>query len=61
MPTKGEEIPPPPRKEPSEKPLKPGMTYTQHWTRGEQIENAKEDGTLDEIKPPLTPEEEAAL
>lgn len=42
-------------------PLEPGMTYVYHWTRKEQIENAVEDGTIDEIQPPLTPEELADL
>ena len=32
-----------------------------HWTRAEQIANAKEDGTLDVIQPPLTDAERAAL
>lgn len=40
MPKKGREIPPPAPREVPE--LEPGMTYTQHWTRKEQIENALE-------------------
>ncbi len=37
--------------------LKPGMTesrpetHIQHWTRQEQIANAKADGTLREMRP----------
>ncbi len=27
---------------------------TKHWTRAQQIANAIEDGTLAEIRPPLT-------
>lgn len=30
-----------------------GFTFTQHWTRQEQIDNASADGTLDDIQPPL--------
>ncbi len=32
-------------------------THVLTWTRKEQIENAQEDGTTDELAPPLTPEE----
>ena len=35
--------------------------WGQHWTRKEQIQNAKEDGTITEIRPPLTREEQEAL
>ena len=31
-----------------------GRSYVRHWTREEQIENAKEDGTAEEMVPPLT-------
>ena len=32
-------------------------TLVAHWTRDEQIENAKEDDTIADIAPPLSPEE----
>ena len=32
-------------------------TRVAHWTRDEQIENAKEDGTVAEIMPPLSDRE----
>lgn len=36
---------------------KSGRSYIQHWTREEQIENAKESDTIEEMKPPLTTKE----
>ena len=38
---------------------KSGRSYVRHWTREEQIENAKEDGTAEELQPPLTNDERA--
>ena len=38
---------------------KSGKTYVRHWTREEQIENAMEDETVEEMSPPLTAEERA--
>lgn len=32
-------------------------TLARHWTREEQIENAYEDGTENEMQPPLKPKE----
>ncbi len=34
-------------------------SYVRHWTREEQIANAMEDGTVEEMKPPLTADERA--
>lgn len=54
MPTKGKKIPPPEAKKIKEfDPEDIGMTFTEHWTRQEQIDNAVADGTLSEMKPPL--------
>lgn len=36
-------------------------THVQHWTRKEQIANAVESGTLDEMRPPLTEKEKTRL
>lgn len=41
--------PPPDLKEGGED-IRP-ITYVQHWTRKEQIANAKADGTLAEMRP----------
>ncbi len=30
-----------------------GRSRVYHWTRKEQIDNAYEDGTVDEMQPPL--------
>lgn len=60
MTKKGEKIELPERKE--VEPLPPedwGMTFTEHWTREEQIENAVEDGTYEEMRPRLTAKERA--
>ncbi len=34
-----------------------GVTHFEKWTRDEQIENAIVDGTVEEMKPPLTGKE----
>lgn len=40
---------------------KAGSSYRERWTREEQIENTVADGTEDEMQPPLTDDERAAL
>ncbi len=34
-----------------------GRTQTYHWTRKEQVDNAYEDGTEEEMTPPLKAKE----
>lgn len=54
MTKKGKKIGPPEAKE--VEPIAPediGFTFTEHWIRQEQIDNAFASGTLDEMQPPL--------